>query len=204
MNSFSETSWAEVSADLVTWDTVQLDYTGMGTIARIRLDPTKRLRYLRITGPPRRIAEIEGWSKGEMADRSGWKAGNLMGNYSADPAVAAWEFSYIPEEVSKGSYLAVALNGKHGNEGAYAALRVDGKYVGAPDRAVSYPSNTWEYFNVDSETDYTYYFPLDNSYKGKKVEVVIIGLQSGKKAFDPEVWITAYPTPYESLSLEFK
>jgi hypothetical protein len=204
MNSFNEKAFAEVSDDLLKWDSVQLDYTGKGTIARIRLDPDREIRYLRITGPPRRIAEIEAWSEGRMADRKDWRASNLFGNYAADPAVRAWEYEFRPDEIPANSYLAVALNGKHGNEGAYAALRIDGKYIGSPDRAVSYPSNTWEYFNVESETDYTYYFPVDASLKGKKVEVVILGLESGVAEFVPEVWITAYPVPYEEIMLELK
>jgi len=204
MNSFSGQACAEVSADLLHWDTVQLDYSGKGTIARIRLDPEYPVRYLRISGAPRRIAEIESFVDGKEVDRTNWRASNLFGNFAADPAINAWKLDFEITEVAPNSYLAVALNGRHGNEGAYAALRIGGQYVGAPDRAVSYPSNTWEYFNVESEENYTYFFPLIPDYIGKTIEVVILGMKSGYPEFRPEVWITAYPDHREALMLKLK
>jgi hypothetical protein len=204
MNSFSKNARAEASADLVHWDAVQLDCAGKGTIARIRLDRSLPVRYLRITGPPGRIAEVEAYVNGKEVDRSGWRASNLFGNYSDNPAVKAWDFNFVLKELAPNSYLSVALNGKHGNEGAYAALKIGDKYIGAPDRAVSFPSNTWEYFNVDSESDYTYYFPMLPEYIGKNIEVVILGLKNGKTEFKPEVWISAYPDPRKKILVELK
>jgi hypothetical protein len=204
MNSFSEEASAEVSSDLVHWDPVQLDSTGKGTIARIRLDPARPVRFLRITGPPRRIAEIEAYSDGKEVDRALWRASNLFGGYGSNPAVKAWGFSFTPNEIPADTYLAAALNGTHGNEGAYAALRIGDEYVGASDRAVSFPSNTWEYFNVESDRDYTYYFPMTPDYVGREVEVVILGLKDGVAEFRPEVWITAYPAPFQGMLLELK
>jgi hypothetical protein len=51
------------------------------------------------------------------------------------------------------------VGGVHGDEGAYAALKVDGKYVGCPDRSVSYPSNVWEFLVARVDRNYTYYVP---------------------------------------------
>lgn len=204
MNAFSEQAYAEVSDDLVSWDTVQLDYQGKGTIARVRLKANKPIRYLRIAGPPRRIAEVEGYYHDKQVDRSKWRASNLFDNYSNNPAVLAWNFDFTLQELANNSYLSVALNGEHGNEGAYAALKIGDQYIGAPDRAVSFPSNTWEYFNVESESNYTYYFPLLTEYIGKKIEVVILGLKNGKAEFKPEVWLSAYPDPREKILVELK
>jgi len=202
MNSFSEQAYAEISSDLVQWDTVQLDWRGEGTIARIRFTDNKPVRYLRIAGPPRRIAEVEGYLNGEQVDRTKWRASNLFENYSNNPAKKTWKFDFSLQELAPNSYLSVALNGEHGNEGAYAALKIGDQYIGAPDRAVSYPSNTWEYFNVESESNYTYYFPLFPEYVGEKIEVVILGLQDGKGEFTPEVWLSAYPDPREKIFIE--
>jgi hypothetical protein len=204
MNSFSKNACAEVSADLVHWDTVELDCAGKGTMARIRLDPRLPIRYLRISGPPRRIAEVEAYFNGKEVDRSNWHASNLFGNFADNPAVKAWKFEFVLKELAPDSYLSVALNGSHGNEGAYAALKIGDKYIGAPDRAVSFPSNTWEYFNVDSDSDYTYYFPLLPEYIGKKIEAVILGMNNGKAEFKPEIWISAYPDPRKKIPLELK
>ena len=80
-------------------------------------------------------------------------------------------------------------------EGAYAAIRVDGEPVGAPDRSVSFPANTWEYPARKRSADYTYYVPLTEDMIGKKIDAVVLGMKNGVDKFKPEVWITAYPAP---------
>jgi len=75
--------------------------------------------------------------------------------------------------------------------------------VGAPDRSPSYRSNTWEYPVVRTESNYTYYIPLSEEYKGKKIDAVVLVTKNGISEFKPEVWITAYPVPYEKKVLLF-
>jgi hypothetical protein len=116
-------------------------------------------------------------------------------------AKAAFQSSFVLNEIPKDSYLAVALNGRHGDEGAYVALRVNGIPVGAPDRSVSYRSNAWEYPVRKSESDYTYYFPLTEEMKGAKIDAVVMVMKNGLAEFKPEVWITSYPVPYEKMEL---
>ena len=99
----------------------------------------------------------------------------------------------------QGSYLAIAIPGRHGQEGAYAALRVGGKLVGTPDRAVSYPANPWEYANVDRDSNYTYYVPVTPDMRGKEIEIVVLGFTDFNVT--PEAWITAYPIPRDSKEL---
>lgn len=60
-------------------------------------------------------------------------------------------------------------------EGAYAALKVDGNYVGASSRAVSYPANPWENATVRSDSNYTYFFPLNKSMERKQIEAFVLG-----------------------------
>ena len=121
--------------------------------------------------------------------------------YAKRPAKLAWSSSYELDEIQKGSYLAVALNGHHGDEGAYAAMRIDNIPVGAPDRAVSYPSNTWEYYNVIKDSNYTYYFPLSEDLVGKKIDVVVLVMNDGTNNFQPEVYLTAHPIPFVTKEL---
>ena len=132
-----------------------------------------------------------------MLDRSAWRASNLFMNYADNKAVRAFKSVFKIERTEEGSYLALAINGKHGHEKAWAALRVDGEFIGAPDRAVSFDSNTWEYYNVELDHDYTYYFPVDESFIGKEVEAWVLILEGGSDEVDPEVWMTAYPIPWE-------
>jgi hypothetical protein len=200
IHRFSEDNVAEVSSDLKTWTPVG-HWAGKGTIAIAKIPDDVPVRYVRIHGAPQRIAEIEGFREGKLLNRSKWRASNLFYSYKKKRATQAWSSSFTLNEIPKGSYLAVALEGEHGNEGAYAALRVDGIPVGAPDRAVSYPSNTWEYYNEERNSNYTYFFPLEENVAGKTIDVVVLVLTGGKNEFKPGVYLTAYPVPYAEKKL---
>ncbi|MBU0641538.1 MAG: hypothetical protein KKB50_21985 [Planctomycetes bacterium] len=200
LHRFAEDAVAEVSVDLRTWTVLKPSWAGKGTIAVIDVPSEQPVQYFRIAGPPRRIAEIEAYYGGRALDRSSWRASNLFDSYTKKKATAAWTLSCRLDEIPKNATLAVAINGRHGDEGAYAAIRVDGKLIGAPDRAVSYPSNTWEYYNVKEDGDYTYYFPLSDALAGRAIEVVVLIIKGGENV-KPEAWLTAYPIPFESREL---
>ncbi|MGA2863581.1 MAG: hypothetical protein ABSF95_03735 [Verrucomicrobiota bacterium] len=109
------------------------------------------------------------------------------------------------EEAVPGGYLCVALNGRHGVEGAYAALRTaGGRLIGAPDRATSYPSNPWEFPNCKRDRNYTYYFPLSSQMVGQDLEVLVLGTAGCEDHLQPEVWQTARTTPFSQWLLELK
>jgi hypothetical protein len=88
------------------------------------------------------------------------------------------------------------VEGKHGIEGCYAALRVGDRLIGSPDRAVSYPTNAWEYPVRKKDTGYTYYFPLDKSMLNQDIEVVLLGMKGGGQDLQPAVWLTARELPF--------
>ena len=116
-------------------------------------------------------------------------------------AEAAWSVSTIINEIHEGSYIAVALEGEHGIEGAYAAIRVDGEPVGASDRSPSYPVNPWEYPVIKAKSHYTYYIPLRKEMSGKKIDIVVLGMKGGVKEFKPAAYLTCYPKPHEKMEL---
>ena len=188
----------QVSADLKSWTQILII---AGKEMTLKLDAAKPVRYLRLPGSPERVVEIEGYLNGKSVDRTLWRASNLFSPYRQVAAKAVYESNFVLNEIPKGSYLAIALNGRHGNEGAYAALRVNGKPLGAPDRSLSYRSNAWEYPVPANESNYTYYFPLTEEMKGTKIDAIVIVLKDGVQEFKPEVWITAYPIPYEKKEL---
>ncbi len=201
LDMFGKEASAEVSADLETWIPLAPTWGGKGTIAVLKTPADAPIRYLRIRDAPRRLAEVEAYFKGRALDRTDWKASNLFPAYSRKPAIAAWRLAFKPGEISRNALIALALNGTHGVEGAWAALRIDGKPVGAPDRAVSFASNTWEYLNVEAGGNTTYFFPLPESAAGKTVEIVALILQGGTNGIKPEAWMTATPPPRETREL---
>jgi hypothetical protein len=205
LHRFAEDAVAEVSPDLTTWSALDPAWSGKGTIAVLKVPPEQPTRYLRVTGAPRRIAEIEAYHEGRALDRSGWRASNLLPSYRQRKVLKAWSLSLVAAEIPRNAILAVPIKGRHGNEGVYAALRVDGERVGAPDRSVSYPSNTWEYYNKEMDGNYTYYFPLSAALTGRTIDVVVLSVMpDGSDDIQPEAWLTAYPTPFESRELVLK
>jgi hypothetical protein len=193
-----EVVYADVSADLKNWDSISFQVENDMT-ADVPAD--KHIRYLRVQGCPDRITEVEAYFKGEKLDRSTWRASNLFGPYSKAPAVKAWSLSFTLDEIGKNSYFAIPIYGRFGNEKAYAALRIDGAPVGCPRRAPSFPANTWEVPVRKTDGNYTYFCPVTADMLGKKIDVVVLLLKDGKEDVKPEVWLTAYPAPYEEKAL---
>lgn len=187
-----EGNYVEISTDLINWE--QLTFM---TDLEIRVPIGKPLRYLRFNRFPQQISEIEGVTNGNMLDRTQWRASNLFAHPDYKKPVKAWKTSVVLDEVPKGSYLCVAINGKHGREGAYAAAKVGGIFTGAPNRAPSHLSNPWESFNSRKDENYTYYIPLKKDYTGKDIEVYVFGYEQENLDFSSELWISAYPVPFE-------
>jgi len=190
-----------VSADLKSWTSISLVSKGNTVTATIAADT--HVRYLRIGGYFGKVAEIEGYQGGTILDRSAWRASLVFGLYEKAPAVRAWSTSCTLGEIAKNSYLAIAVRGSHGAEGAYAAIRVDDKYLGAPDRSVSYHTSAWECGVREHQSNYTYYIPVTSEMEGKRIDVVVLGLGNRMKVnkIRPEVWIMAYPVPFELKEL---
>ena len=190
---------AETSTDLRAWSPAKV--TASENVLTIAAAADAEVRYVRLLNAPMKVLEIEGLFQGKRLDRSKWRASNLFGWYGKNPAVKSWSGSIVLDEAAKGSYLAIPLEGRHGREGAFAALRVGGRLVGAPDRSVSYPTNVWEFRVEPKAENYTYYVPVTPEMIGQKIEVVVLGLNKDMLDFKPEAWITAYPIPFESREL---
>ena len=188
---------AETSADLKTWTRAKLVQDGRNI--RIETDPNAAFRYLRSNLVPDKLVEIRGFLDGAELAPLGWRMSYAFPAYRE--ACKAWTLPFILEQAPKGGYLTVACNGTHGVEGAWVALRVDGHYVGAPDRAPSYPVNAWEYGVSKTDGNYSYFIPVTPDMVGKSCEVVVLALDPEHADFTPEVWQTTGPDPYQARSL---
>lgn len=190
----------EASADLQYW--IPLEAETHGSTLRIPLPPTA-IRYVRFSGTPDRVYDVAGYRGGAGVDRSLWRATNLFASYSNSPVCAAWNASVCIDEMVNGAYLAVPIFGRHGDEGAYAALRVGERFVGSPDRSASFQSNVWEYTVARTDTGYTYYFPLTEGMLREQIDVFVIAIDGhgDVHSISTEVWVTAYPAPYAGRML---
>ncbi len=201
-----EGNTANVSADLANWQ--DISYLA-GESMKIDLTSQMPIRYVKLHPAPIRVTEVIGYKNGKKVDRSNWKASNLFGDHFYNlrnrrkslSVEKSWNSEFELNEIADGSYLCIAVNGKHGIEGAYAGLKIDGKYFGCPDRAPAYKSNVWEADVRESDKNYTYYFPLKKDMIGKKIEVYVLGFDKANLDLTPEVYITAYPIPYKKKLL---
>jgi len=189
----------EISEDLSEWQAIRI--LAKNTM-KVNLDPKKPVRYIRFRGTPDKIIEVEGFLNGNPLDRSEWRGSHLFSPYYKIKAEQAWSASTIINEIHEGTYLAVALEGEHGTEGAYAAIRVDGKPIGASDRSPSYPVNPWEYPVAAVKSHYTYYIPLTKDMEGKEIDILVLGMKGGVKKFQPTAYLTCYPKPYKKMELK--
>ena len=163
---------AETYIDVHMVNTTTAPHNRAGALGRGLPPELKRLAE-------ERVAEVEAFKDGKPLDRAAWRASNLFAHPDALPATAAWSAGVTVDEITPTSYLCVAVEGKHGKEGCYAAIRRNGKLIGAPDRASSYPVISWENPVRGRESGYTYFFPLDPSMVGEKLEIVLLGMKGG-------------------------
>jgi hypothetical protein len=195
-------SRAQVSADLKTWTTIPFIH---GEKSRIPIPEGLGVRYVRINGFACRISEVNAYVAGRPLPRAKWRGSNLFGAYSRMSFRKAWSGTVRVEEAVQDGYLCVALNGRHGTEGAYAAIRTaGGHFIGAPDRATSYPCNPWEYPATRRDSNYTYYFPLTPEMAGQDLEVVVLGVSGCDDKLQPVVWQTAHAAPFSQQWLKLE
>jgi len=192
---------AEISVDLQTW--TPLEMTGGKTIS-IAIPKDVKFRYLRIKGFHRSVSEVNAYTNGTALDRKSWRGSNLFSPFEKLKFKKAWTGKIHIKEASPGSYLCVAVNGRHGREGAYATLKVSGTdhYIGAPDRAPTYPTNPWEYRVATTVGNTTYYFPVTKEMLDKEIDVYVLGVEAAK--LTPCVWLTRHTPPYAEKTLILK
>lgn len=193
-----EAYYATYSTDLKEWKSI-LFMAG----TKCNLEFPDAVRYIRIDYFPQRINEITGINRaGEPLSRNNWSASNLFAAAKKMKVEKVWKAAFELTEMADDAYLCIAVEGEHGIEGAYATAIIDGELRGAPDRATSYPSNTWEYINARSKKNYTYYIPLRKEDIGKRIEVYVQAFEKGKTDLHPEVYISSTPYPFERVRLK--
>ncbi len=194
----------QVSGNLTDWTEITMINN---LVSEIDLSDVGPIRWIKFNGCPIRIAEVRGYKDGKAVNRDKWRANNLFGEWGSTlkKAKKAWNATFTLDEIPSNGYLCVACNGNHGREGVWAAFKIDGEYVGCPDRTPSYVANSWECPVNRRSSNYTYYLPLTQDMKGKTIEAWLLApenLYSGKPV-DAEIWMGVYPLPFESKDIVF-
>ncbi len=193
-------SLAQISDNLKDWKIVNILRTGNDLV--ISLNSVQSVQFVKIDKTPLEINEMEVYvNKKKLAPDENWQLSNLFPSPDEKNVRHCWSAEFELDEVAKNSYLCVTVPGNYGNEGAWAALKIDGEYIGAPDRAPSFECNHWEHVVQAVDGNYTYYFPVNEDDIGKQIEAYVLGFLEEMDDVRPEVWITAYPQPFISKKL---
>ncbi len=152
------------------------------------------VRYLRIPEPLDRIYRISLIKDGRELTLTNPTVNNLLPPPAALKPVRAEKIDFTIDDgdYTDGCYIAVGINGICGNEAAYSALETPDGFVGAPDRAPSYPANPWEAPVKQVDGFYTYYIPVTADMVGVPLRVWTIFFDSEKCGVETDAYL-CYP-----------
>ena len=160
-----------------------------GSRKRVIYPVNGKIRYFRAPGTHSYMFKIALVKDGHEIELDGAKASNLLPSYRDRSAVGYRSAEVeIPTDARKSAFVAVALDGIHGDEGAYVVGELDGKLYGCPDRAASYPVNPWECAAREEDHHFTYYLPVTEEMRGRKLKLHVMEMD----ALCENVPVTAY------------
>ncbi|MFX0100216.1 MAG: discoidin domain-containing protein [Candidatus Hodarchaeota archaeon] len=166
--------------------------------------PNEPIRYFQMEGTPDDVFEVNAMVDGKWLtaeQRTAWHGTFMFENTKDMEFQGAWIATITLNEIPNDAKLCIACEGDHGAEGIYATLRVNGELVGAPERAPAYMGRQWEAGIRNSNSNYTYYFPLRQEWVNQPIEIVCIGTDYYEGDCKPEAWITVWSDAYTKRKL---
>jgi len=150
-----------------------------GSRKRVIYPVNGKIRYFRAPGTHSYMFRIALVKDGHEIELDGAKASNLLPSYRDRGAVGYRSAVVdIPADARKSAFIAVGFDGRHGDEGVYVVGELDGKLYGCPDRASSYPVNPWECAATVEDRFFTYYLPVSEEMRGRKVKLHVMEMDA--------------------------
>jgi hypothetical protein len=177
----------EISEDLSSWQAVQFE--SKNAELSVIISGNKTFRYLRLSKSPVKVAEIEGFIQNKTVNRDLWKASNLFGMTKENDVKLCWKYEGKLTGIGKRAYLSVTAPASCKDGSLFALMVVDGKIIGANDRAPAFPYNNWEHFG-NPDKNFTFYIPVNETIEGKSVQVMLLSTDGNLQDMKPEVWLT--------------
>lgn len=177
----------EISKDLSSWQAVHTE--SKNAEFSVKFPGNKTFRYLRLAKSPAKVAEIEGFIQNNTVNRDLWKASNLFGMTKENDAKLCWKYEGKISGIGKKAYLSVTAPATCKDGSLFAWMVVDGKIIGAADRAPAFPYNNWEHFG-NPDKNFTFYIPVNETMEGKPVQVLLLSTDGKLHELKPEVWLT--------------
>lgn len=132
------------------------------------------IRYLRISDPIDRIYSVKVFLSGREVVPPAPHLNSLYAPYAKKRTRAAAEGSFCLDELPLHPYLAVACEGKTGNENVVCCAQIDGKRIAFPNRAPAYPAQPYEYPVHPVDGNYTFFLPVEKEWKGKEIKLCVL------------------------------
>lgn len=164
------TDEAEFTAPVVKFQVHTL-YENKGRLLRAVYPVGGMLRYFRLENPMDRIYHFRVLKDGKNVVPADARANNMQAHYRKRPTRILKSGEIPIPAYRPGSFLAVAIEGEHGDEGVYCCAQFDGGYVGPVKRAPDFKANVWEHRVAEAPANCTYYIPLPEGSAGKTATV---------------------------------
>lgn len=146
-------------------------YESEGRLLRAVYPVNGVMRYFRLAEPMDRIYHFRVLKDGQPVEITNAHGNNMQAPYHMQKTrTLKWGTIQLPEDC-RDAFLAVAVEGEHGDEGVYCCALLEGKYLATTKRAPDFKANVWEH-RVCAGTGYTtHYIPVPADAAGKQVEV---------------------------------
>lgn len=129
------------------------------------------IRYVRIAEPMDRIFSVKLIKDGKEIALNKPSANNLQPHFSSNQTENVKVGTFVIPQYRDGAYIAVAAEGKYGNESLFCVAEIDGKQMGFPHRAPEYKANQWEHLVCSSDKNHTFFMTLPENCEGKEMKI---------------------------------
>ena len=182
----------EVSVDLTRWDPAPLSdvavweadkrisvprfskhtiYETDGRLLRAVYPVNGTMRYFRLADPMDRIYHFRVLKDGRHLDITNSHGNNMQAHYRRRTTKLLRSGTLQLPEDCRDAFLAVAVEGNHGEEGVYCCACLEGKFLATNKRAPDYKANIWEHMVCPAKGYTTHYIPLPADGAGKQIQV---------------------------------
>ena len=167
----------------------QLEVNGNSNIA---------YRYVKINPTPLAVSEVVGYLNDKDVKPNNFKLSNLFAD--SVTATAAYKASFTITETTNSSYLVLTVPGDYDPEKVFAGIYLNEELIAPYDRSPSFLYNNWEHIEK-AKGNLSFYFKADKNLLNKKADIYLFSSFAFPATMKPELWITAFPIPFEKKQL---
>ena len=146
-------------------------YETDGQLLRAVYPVNGTLRYFRLAEPMDRIYHFRVLKDGKPLAIENAHANNMQAHYRKRPTkILKSGVLQLPDDC-RDAFLAVAVEGEHGDEGVFCCACLDGEYLAPNKRAPDFKANIWEHKVCPASKYTTHYIPVPAEAAGKQILV---------------------------------